>query len=179
MPDADRWAGVDFDEFAYTRWNELLRYALLLTGNLADAEDLVQESLARAGARWRRLHHRIDSPERYVRTTMARAHISVWRRLRRERLTASPPERGSADEGHVRIDSDVGLWHALEELPPRQRTVLVLRYYEGLDVAEIAEALGVSAGTVKSQASRALAKLRASYDPARADEGVADGRSRA
>lgn len=88
---------------------------------------------------------------------MARLHISLWRRLRRERLVAMVPEAVHTD---VRLGDDADLWNELKSLPPKQRAVLVLRYYEDLPDQEIADLLGVSRGTVRSQAARALAKLR-------------------
>lgn len=108
-------------------------------------------------------------PEGYVRTTMARLHISWWRRRRREHPVRSLPERGYADEGIARADGDVGLWHEVKALPNRQRVVLVLRYYEQLADDEIAGMLGISRGTVRSQAARGLDKLRGTA-VARVDE---------
>lgn len=159
----------EFERFVRARWHELFRYALALTGRYSDAEDLVQEALVKTGAAWSRIRRR-DDPEGYVRRTMTRTHISSWRRARREWLRREVPERARVEPGHVRVDADVGLWRAVVELPPRQRAVLVLRYYQGLSEAEIAATLGVSQGTVKSQAARALAKLRAVV--ARPDEPV-------
>jgi RNA polymerase sigma-70 factor (sigma-E family) len=153
-----------FDLFVRHRASALLRYGYVLTGNPHDAADLTQEALARLGSRWRRVSGRGD-PEAYVRTTMARLHVSRWRRLRRERLVASPPDRGYAEAEHARIDADIGLWQALARLPARQRAVLVLRYYEQRSDEEIAAALGISRGTVRSQAARALGKLRANWLP--------------
>ena len=101
-------------------------------------------------------------PEGYVRTTMARQHISLWRRTRRETLTDLVPEGSYTDPA----PSDDVLWRALETLPRRQRAVLVLRYYEVLSDEEIAAQLGISRGTVRSQASRALEKLRRAWSPA-------------
>ena len=89
---------------------------------------------------------------------MANAHISRWRRTRRENLVAEPPDL-AVDPPRDPFDNEP-LWQALRELPPRQRAVIVLRYYEGLSEMEIAETLGVSQGTVKSQASKAITNLR-------------------
>lgn len=113
----------------------------------------------RLGDAWHRVERK-DDPEGYVRTSMARLHISWWRRRRREHLAASIPEGGYTDAGVDRVDDDIGLWQELARLPARQRAVLVLRYYEDLSDGEIAKVLGISAGTVRSQASRALEKLR-------------------
>ncbi|WP_244941616.1 SigE family RNA polymerase sigma factor [Thermopolyspora flexuosa] len=137
----------------------MYRYAFVLTGNADDAADLVQEALARLGDAWHRVQRK-DDPEGYVRTCMVRLHISWWRRRRREHLSASVPEEGYTDAGVDRVDADIGLWRELAELPARQRAVLVLRYYEDLSDGEIAKILGISTGTVRSQAARALEKLR-------------------
>jgi RNA polymerase sigma factor (sigma-70 family) len=94
---------------------------------------------------------------------MVRLHISVWRRRRREQVVDAPPDSGYADQAIARIEGDPGLWRELSQLPSRQRAVLVLRYYEQQTDAEIAATLGISRGTVRSQASRGLEKLRASW----------------
>jgi len=145
-----------FAAFVEERGKALYRYGYLLAGNAHDADDLVQEALLRVRDRW----SRVTEPEAYTRTTMARLHISIWRRHRRETLTSAPPESGRTD-GHLdRIDNDTGLWARVARLPARQRAVLVLRYHEGFDDERIAEVLGISRGTVRSQAARALDKLR-------------------
>jgi RNA polymerase sigma-70 factor (sigma-E family) len=149
----------DLETFVRTRAAALLRYGYVLTGNPHDAADLTQEALARVSVSWRRIAARVH-PEAYVRTTMARLHVSRWRRLRREWLVDRLPERGYAEAGMARIDSDTGLWRALGTLPPRQRAVLVLRYYEQRSDEEIAATLGIARATVRSQAARALDKLR-------------------
>jgi RNA polymerase sigma-70 factor (sigma-E family) len=142
----------------------LYRYGYLLTGNHYDAEDLVQDALIRLRAHWSRVARK-DDPIAYVRTTMTRLHISAWRRRRRELLTSAVPEKGFVDPGLDRVDAtddDERVWAAIVALPPKQRAVLVLRFYESLTDEEIAATLGVSRSTVRSQASRALQKLRAS-----------------
>lgn len=151
-----------FEGFVTARGQELLRYAYVLTGDPHDAADLLQESLVRLRGAWRRVRNKSD-PEGYLRTTMARLHVSIWRRRRRERLVGEVPDRGYTDHRLTRIDSDTGLWQALAGLPRRQRAVLVLRYYEGLSDPQIADTLGISAVTVRSQASRALGKLRQQF----------------
>jgi RNA polymerase sigma-70 factor (sigma-E family) len=155
---------LSFDDFVRARADALMRYAYVLTGDPHDAADLLQESLTRVRAAWPRVIDKRE-PEGYARTTMARLHITLWRRRRRERLMAVPPERAYTDERFGRADGDDGLWDALGALPRKQRAVLVLRYYESLSDAEIAEVLGISRGTVRSQASRALEKLRGSWRP--------------
>jgi RNA polymerase sigma-70 factor (sigma-E family) len=159
-------ADIAFEEFVRTRSAALVRYGYVLTGNPHDAADLAQEALARLGSAWKRVQRR-DDPEGYVRTTMARLHISRWRRLRRERLVGEVPDRGYADPGLLGAEGDNGLWRALATLPRRQRAVLVLRYYEHRTDEEIAALLGIARGTVRSQAARGLDKLRATWAPAR------------
>ncbi|MET7833248.1 SigE family RNA polymerase sigma factor [Micromonospora sediminicola] len=153
-----------FEEFVRARWAALVRYGYVLTANPHDAADLTQEALARLGAAWPRVQRR-DNPEAYVRTTMARLHISRWRRARRERLVSDVPDRPVVDPAIERVDASDELWPAVAALPPRQRAVLVLRYYEHRSDDEIAELLGISRGTVRSQAARALDKLRATAAP--------------
>jgi RNA polymerase sigma-70 factor (sigma-E family) len=151
------------ERFVHERANALLRYGYVLAGNANDAADLTQEALARLGLAWSRVRSKGD-PEGYVRTTMARLHISTWRRRRRERLVDAPPDRGYADEALERVEGDAGLWRALGRLPSRQRAVLVLRYYEQQSDDEIAATLGIARGTVRSQAARGLEKLRAAWN---------------
>jgi RNA polymerase sigma-70 factor (sigma-E family) len=153
-----------FADFVRERAPALYRYGYVLTGNSHDADDLVQEALIRLRGAWSRVNRR-DDPTGYVRTTMARLHISAWRRRRREFLTASVPEIARTDERFEGVDTrggaDTELWQLLSTLPPRQRAVIVLRYYERMTDEEIAAALGVSRVTIRSQAMRALEKLRA------------------
>ncbi|MGW4793366.1 SigE family RNA polymerase sigma factor [Nonomuraea sp. NPDC004297] len=145
---------MEFEDFVRARGSALLRYGYVLTGNADDAADLVQEALLKLSDSWRRVRNK-DNPEAYVRTVMARQHISWWRRRRREQVTADVPE-GSYTEEY----SCGELWRELATLPRRQRVVLVLRYYEDLSDKEIAGILGISRGTVRSQAFRALNALR-------------------
>lgn len=155
----------DYEYFVRTRYAALVRYGYVLSGNPHDAADLTQEALARLGETWARVRDKGD-PEGYVRTTMARLHVSWWRRSRREHLAEVLPDRGYRDKGIGRADADVGLWQAMLALPPRQRVVLVLRYYEQYSDEEIAQVLGISRGTVRSQAARGLDKLRQLPRPA-------------
>ncbi|WP_323095580.1 SigE family RNA polymerase sigma factor [Intrasporangium sp. YIM S08009] len=153
----------EFDAFVEARSSALLRTAYLLTHDRGLAEDLVQTSLAKAWFAWTRIETR---PEAYVRRIMVNTYSSWWRRRwNGEEATADLPER--PDPRHdprrgedVRADDRTDLWRALERLPKRQRAVVVLRFYEDLSEAETAEIMQCSVGTVKSQASRALAKLR-------------------
>ena len=166
-----------FDEFARARMPELLRFGHALTGSPHAAADLVQDALERTMLSWARVENQGD-PEGYVRRIMVNRNISIWRRLRRETLVLEMPEdagrRGAgAFEPVVR---DLALWDRIRALPPRQRTVIVLRYYEDLSEAQIAALMGSSVGTVKSQSSRALASLRrdaAQY--VESDSAIADG----
>jgi RNA polymerase sigma-70 factor (sigma-E family) len=149
----------DFGEFVRAVLPGLLRYGHALTGNPHDAADLVQGVLERIGARWTSVLHRTGDPVAYARRAMANAHVSRWRRTRRENLVAQLPEDTSVVWQPDRF-GDEPLWQALRALPPRQRAVMVLRYYEDLSEAEIASTLGITKGTVKSQANKAMASLR-------------------
>jgi RNA polymerase sigma-70 factor (sigma-E family) len=153
----DQAQSEEFDAFVRSRHAALLRYGHVLTGNPHAAADLVQDALERTGLAWSRVQ-RQDDPEGYVRRVMTNRHISTWRRLRRERLVADAPE-AAYDDPAPRADD--ALWAALARLPRRQRAVLVLRYYEDLSEAQIATVLDCAPGTVKSQASKGLATLRA------------------
>ena len=148
----------DFAEFVRVALPGLMRYGHALTGNPHDAADLVQTVLEKVGARWAKVSSNCEDPRAYVRKAMANTHVSRWRRTRRETLIAEFPDVPAAQQ-HDRLENEP-LWQALRDLPPRQRAVVVLRFYEGMSEAEIAETLGVSCGTVKSQSSKALATLR-------------------
>lgn len=148
----------DFAEFVRSAMPGLLRYGHALTGNPHDGADLVQSVLEKIGSRWSAVTRKDGDPLAYARKAMANAHVSRWRRIRRESLVAAIPDREWAT-AHYAFE-DEPLWDALRALPARQRAVIVLRYYEGLTEAEIAHALGVTAGTVKSQTSKAMTTLR-------------------
>jgi RNA polymerase sigma-70 factor (sigma-E family) len=149
---------ASFAEFVAVRGQALQRTAYLLTSDWALAEDLVQTALARAYPRWN--HIVGDDPEAYVRRTLVNTWSSWWRRRwRGEVPTQMLPER-AANDAFATSDRRDALRTALDRLPKRQRAIVVLRYHEDMSEAQVAHALGVSVGTVKSQASRALAKLR-------------------
>jgi RNA polymerase sigma-70 factor (sigma-E family) len=157
-PDTGERSVDDFAEFVRAALPGLLRYGHALAGNPHDGADLVQSVLEKIGSRWASVSRSADDPLAYVRRAMANTHISVWRRRRKERLVADLPEMPGAAQPDA-FDNEP-LWQALRALPQRQRAVIVLRYYEGLSEAEIARTLKVSPGTVKSQASKAMATLR-------------------
>ena len=146
---------VAFREFVVARSPGLLRTAYLLTHDEGLAEDLLQTALTKAWFAWGRLN---DDPLRYVRRILVTTAVS-WRR--RRWVGEQPVARLPETAGRL-VDSSTGqdLWAAIGRLSPRQRAVVVLRYYEDLSEAETAELLGCSVGTVKSQCARALAKLR-------------------
>jgi RNA polymerase sigma-70 factor (sigma-E family) len=136
-----------------------LRTAYLLTGNRADAEDLVQAALAKTYLAWDRIEDR-GALDGYVRRAMVNTHISWWRRRRLEEYpTDEIPDRPVADQTGSSDLADT-LRRAVDRLPQRMRAAVVLRYFEDMTEAEVAAALGVSLGTVKSTVSRAVAKLR-------------------
>lgn len=149
----------DFREFVRERSRTMLRAAYLLTGNRADAEDLVQSVLAKTYLAWDRIEDRA-ALDGYVRRAMVNTHISWWRRRRVEEFpTDEVPDQAVADHS-VGSDMQESLRRAIARLPQRMRDAVMLRYYEDMTEAEVAEALGVSLGTVKSTVSRAVAKLR-------------------
>jgi len=150
--------GEDFAEFVRAALPGLLRYGHALAGNPHDAADLVQGVLERIGARWTTVVRRTGDPLAYTRRAMANAHVSRWRRTRRENLVADLPDTSVVWQPDRFADEP--LWQAMRALPPRQRAVIVLRYYEDLSEAEIARTLGIAQGTVKSQANKAMATLR-------------------
>lgn len=148
----------DFADFVRMSLPGLLRYGHALTGNPHDAADLVQAVLEKVGSRWQTVLAKGPDPLAYVRRAMANGHVSRWRRFRRENLVAEFPDTPAQAEVD-RLEHEP-LWQAMRELPPRQRAVVVLRFYEGLSEAEIADSLGVTKGTVKSQNSKAMTTLR-------------------
>ena len=148
-----------FREYVATRSQALLRTAYLLTGNKADAEDLVQAALAKTYLAWDRIEDR-GALDGYVRRAIVNTHISWWRRRRVEEYpTDEIPDQIVADHT-ITSDLQETMRRAIDRLPDRMRTAVVLRYYEDMTEAEVAEILGVSLGTVKSTVSRAVAKLR-------------------
>lgn len=165
MGDGKQTRNDEFQSFVVGRWPRLMRTAFLLTGEQHAAEDLVQSTLERVYAAWRRVGA-ADDPEAYVRRVMINAHARRHRRRLREFLA---PKDGSglvrevADTGDrmAQADDRSALLQALAQLPLRQREAVVLRYWEDLTETQAAEAMGCSVGTVKSNAAKGIAKLRA------------------
>lgn len=157
---------TDFDVFVAQRSTSLLRTAYLLTRDHALAEDLLQTALAKSWFSWSRID---GDPEPYVRKVLVNTYNAWWRRKwNGEHPTDELPEPAQLEE----TGTDHDLWTAMGRLPKRMRAVVVLRYYEDLSEAETAALLGCSRGTVKSQLSKAVAKLR--LDPALATDQGAD-----
>jgi RNA polymerase sigma-70 factor (sigma-E family) len=156
--------GSGFQDFASSALPGLLRFGHVLTGDPDEAQDLVQEALAGLLRRWRSVRH--DNPAAYVRKTMVNVHITRWRRWGSRVRVGEVPATSASDPSLLRSDEFDSMKRALAQVPLRQRTVLVLRYYEDLPDAQIAWLMGCSTGTVKSQAFRGLAALRALLEPA-------------
>lgn len=140
-----------------------MRFAYVVTGSHTDAEDLFQDTFTDVHRKWDRVA-RSDHPYAYVRTMMLNRFTSSRRRRWHGEQPTDPSEHVMAaqvvEDGTGRIDSDDALWRLLATLPTRMRTVLVLRYFEDMDDAAIAQTLGLAVSSVRSTASRALAVLR-------------------
>jgi RNA polymerase sigma-70 factor (sigma-E family) len=152
---------AEFADFFTASWPRLFRTTYAVAGDRASAEDALQSAYAKAYASWRRVRA-VDRPEAYVRRIAINEVLTSRRRAwwRLERSQAEPPEPGALLSFETLTDDRHAVWAAVSALPTRQRAVIVLRYYEDLSEAEIAEVLGCSRGTVKSQASAALRTLR-------------------
>ena len=159
---------MSFDEFVTARLPALLRYATVVTCDPHLAEDIVQEVLLRAQQRWSRMAA-VNQPEAYVKRMVLNEFLS-WRRRRAawevplslgrlDQVSGPTPDPGTA------VDERDELVRHIATLPPRQRAVLALRYFEGLDDAEIAALMKCRQITVRSHCSRALATLRAALTP--------------
>jgi RNA polymerase sigma-70 factor (sigma-E family) len=148
---------LSLEQFVAERGDRLLRTAALLTGSRADGEDLLQSALERLLRNWRRID---GDPESYVRRTLYNLATDGWRRQRVWRRKAVLFEPAPAVDPGTAVDLRDAVVRVLAQLPPRQRAVLVLRYFEQLSEAETAETLGCSVGTVKSATARGLARLR-------------------
>jgi RNA polymerase sigma-70 factor (sigma-E family) len=152
-------ADAGFTEFVRVRSTALLRTAVLLTGgDRGHAEDLLQGVLERMYVRWSRID---GSPEAYARRSLAHAAVNRWRsRTRRPEAPWADRDDAAPGDAPATVDLRDALVRELLALPPRQRAVLVLRFFDDLPETEVAAALGCSVGTVKSQSSRALTRLR-------------------
>ncbi|MEU8118026.1 SigE family RNA polymerase sigma factor [Spirillospora sp. NPDC049024] len=148
----------EYAAYVTERSPRLLRTAYLLCRDWGQAEDLLQTALVKAWRAWRRIG---NDPDPYVYRILVNTHAS-WarRRWRGERPTERPPEAADPADGIGAAEDKAVLWAALGRLPHRQRATVVLRFFEDLSEPQVAEVLGCSVGTVKSQTSKALAKLR-------------------
>lgn len=159
---------MDFDEYVAARGHQLVRLGFVLSGDHHQAEDLAQSALMNTYRHWRRVR-RMDDPHAYVRRILVNSHVSAARRRSSGELPAPAIESPDVepDPALALVEHD-RLWRLLAGLPPRERAVLVLRYYEDLDHASIATVLGIRESTARATASRALAALRAARGPASA-----------
>ena len=151
---------TDFDGFVAARSAALFRGALVLTGNRDAAEDLVQETLERACRKWRAISAK-DAPDAYVRRIMVNLANDRWRRFRR--TVPDSGDRVAPGDEYGQVDSRDQLVRALQQLPMRMRTVVVLRYFHDLSDTEIAVDLDISPSTVRSQLARGIEKLRSQF----------------
>jgi RNA polymerase sigma-70 factor (sigma-E family) len=151
-------AGPDFEGFVTARGPRLLRVAWLLTGDAHLAEDLLQTVLAKVWPKWARIAD--ENPEAYVRKALVNTYSSWWQRRWRGEVPHGELPEAAVTDAYAAVDLEHSLAAAVRRLPKRQRAVVVLRYFEDLSGEETAEILGCRPGTVKSQASKALASLR-------------------
>lgn len=152
----------EFRGIVIARGSAMVRSAYLLTGDQQLAEDLVQSALEKTARHWGSIRF-AGAAESYVRRTMYRDQVTIWRRHRvAEQLTSVIPEPRRAPQGGDPVEDRLVLAQALGRLGRRQRAIVVLRFYEDLTEREVAELLGISVGTAKSQTSKALAHLRVS-----------------
>jgi len=158
----------DFDDWVAARGPALMRLAYALTGNRADAEDVVQDALSRALPRWERISA-VEDPDAYVRRMVINAHTSWWRKFRRRESpvaivhdsTGSRPGSTTRFGSTTKGTRNVELWQACRALPEPLRTAVVLRFYEDMEYAAIAAMTGVREGSVRARVSRGVALLRA------------------
>jgi RNA polymerase sigma-70 factor (sigma-E family) len=161
---------VEFDDYVAARGQQLVRLGLVLSADHHRAEDLAQTALMNAYRHWRRVRS-MDDPHAYVRRILVNAHISAARVGSARELPSELPSeltgagRSEPDPSVALVEHDA-IWRMLARLPARERTMIVLRYYEDLDYAAIAATLGIRESTARSAVSRALATLRAAHDPA-------------
>jgi len=160
----DRDSEAAFAEFVTREWSRLVRVGYLLTGDIGRAEDLVQQALVKVHRHWERVH--LDgSPYAYTRAAVANESTSWWRRKRVAENLGDIPAHADREQrdAYAGVDNRDALIRALHTLPPRMRAVIVLRFYDELSEAETAQALGISVGSVKSQTSRGLDRMREAF----------------
>jgi RNA polymerase sigma-70 factor (sigma-E family) len=163
---------VTFEQFVTARWSALYRTAYLLTGQRLDAEEAVQATLVKAYASWSRIR-RVEVPDAYVHRMLVNEFLSGTRRQKRARDYAARQQPVAPMPTHEAAVLDrVGVWEHVMALPPRQRAVIVLRFYEDLSERRIAEVLGCAPGTVKSQTSAALRSLQTRIGAGLDEEGT-------
>lgn len=155
-------AVAPFEDWVRAHADGLTRFAVLVLGTQAAADDAVQEALSRAYPRWDRIS-RADDPLAYVRRMIVNAHISWWRRAGRHEVLAAEPRPDAAGPAEPGTHDD-DLWRLCTALPVRQRAAVVLRYYEGLSYAEVAGVLEITEVTARTQTHRALASLRRAHE---------------
>src|SRR5262245_14628504 len=154
-----------FRDYVAARQRTLLRSAWLLTGDWHAAEDIVQTALVRVWPRWTRLTAAGD-PDAYVRRAVINVYLSARRRRwHGEYAAAVPPDRPDPADPYAAVELRDTLARVLPTLGRRQRAIVVLRYFDDLSEPQVAEVMGCSVGTVKSQAARALVRLRAALGP--------------
>lgn len=163
----------DFDEFVAAHVDGLLRTAYLIVWDESEAEDLVQECLLKVARRWARIR-RMERPAGYARRILVNLSLddARGRARRRSELQLLPRDETDASDAFHAVDGRLELLEALARLPARQRAVLVLRYFNDLTEAQVADVLGCSPGTVKSSASRGLARLHEALQPAHSNQGA-------
>lgn len=166
-----RPAQLAFAEFAAARWESLFRFAYLVTGSSSEAEDCVQAALAKAYVSWSRIEQ-LDHPDAYVRKILVNTFLSARRRSRLVRAPIAEALEPQEPSPEAATAERLDVLAAIAQLPPRQRAVIVLRFYSDASVQETADALGCSVGTVKSQTSDGLRSLRRHLAPDNDTEGI-------
>ncbi|GAA1562963.1 SigE family RNA polymerase sigma factor [Kribbella hippodromi] len=166
---------LEFEGWVAEKADALLRFAYVLTGDTHLAEDAVQDALTTACARWGRVS-RADDPEAYVKRMVVNAHISWWRRFRRREAPVDDPVRTAnavPDGAAARAESEA-VWALCATLPDKQRAAVVLRFYEELSYAEIAQLLHCAEATARSHVHRALAALKTTLGADESTKGAED-----
>ncbi len=177
---------IDFDRFVAETAERLLRSAYLITWDFAEAEDLVQECLFKVARRWPRVK-KMEQPVAYARTVLIHLALDEGKRRSRRRSELGAEATGLLEARHDdvaarilgRVEMSTDLLGVLRELPPRQRAALVLRYFDDLSEAEVADVMGCSVGTVKSTTSRALGRLRREVEGTWATSDITGGGTQA